>query len=70
MSERPDHPFIRRIITGHDANNTAKVLIDAPATNDKYPDFNMISTLIWATDSSASIRVCTFSQHVVVSYVA
>jgi quercetin dioxygenase-like cupin family protein len=54
MSQRPDHPFIRRVITGHDANNTAKVLIDAPATNEKYPDANMISTLIWATDSMPS----------------
>ena len=50
MSQRPDYPFIRRVITGHDAANTAKVLIDAPATNEKYPDAGMISTLIWATD--------------------
>jgi quercetin dioxygenase-like cupin family protein len=50
MSQRPDYPFIRRVITGHDATDTAKVLIDAPATNEKYPDAGMISTLIWATD--------------------
>lgn len=58
MSQRPDYPFIRRIVTGHDAANTAKVLIDAPATNEKYPDANMISTLIWATaENPASIAV-------------
>jgi quercetin dioxygenase-like cupin family protein len=51
VTERPDYPFIRRVITGHDAVNTAKVLIDAPASNEKYPDKDMISTLIWATDS-------------------
>ncbi len=51
MSDRPDYPFVRRVITGHDDANTAKVLIDAPATNEKYPDKGMISTLIWATDS-------------------
>ncbi len=51
MSERPDYPRIRRVITGHDENQTAKVLIDGPATNEKYPDAGMISTLMWATDS-------------------
>ena len=28
-------PPVRRVVTGHDANNVAKVLIDAPATNAK-----------------------------------
>ncbi len=28
-------PPVRRVITGHDANNVAKVMIDAPATNHK-----------------------------------
>jgi quercetin dioxygenase-like cupin family protein len=51
MSERPDYPHIRRVVTGHDANATAKVLIDGPARNEKYPDKGMISTLMWATDS-------------------
>jgi quercetin dioxygenase-like cupin family protein len=58
MSQRPDYPFIRRVVTGHDANNVAKVLIDAPATNEKYPDANMISTLIWASaENPANIAI-------------
>jgi quercetin dioxygenase-like cupin family protein len=51
VSQRPDYPHIRRVVTGHDANSTAKVIIDGPATNEKYPDVNMISTLMWATDA-------------------
>jgi quercetin dioxygenase-like cupin family protein len=50
MSERPDYPRIRRVVTGHE-NTTAKVIIDGPATNEKYPDAGMISTLMWATDA-------------------
>jgi quercetin dioxygenase-like cupin family protein len=52
VSDRPDYPLIRRVITGHDEASTAKVLIDAPATNEKYPDAGMISTLMWATDAA------------------
>ena len=37
MSERPNYPPIRRVVTGHDDDNVAKVLIDAPATNAKNP---------------------------------
>ena len=60
MSERPDYPYIRRVVTGHDEHATAKVIIDAPASNEKYPDVNMISTLIWATDTMpADIAVGT-----------
>ena len=51
MTERPDYPRIRRVVTGHDANQTASVLLDGAATNEKYPDAGMISTLMWATDS-------------------
>jgi quercetin dioxygenase-like cupin family protein len=43
---------IRRVVTGHDANNVAKVLIDAPATNSKYPDSGVVSTLMWCTDGA------------------
>jgi quercetin dioxygenase-like cupin family protein len=42
---------IRRIITGHDANNTAKVILDAPATNAKAPREGVASTLMWCTDA-------------------
>lgn len=46
---RPDYPPLRRVVTGHDGN-VAKVLIDAPAKNAKYPSPGTVSTLIWSTD--------------------
>jgi quercetin dioxygenase-like cupin family protein len=42
---------IRRVITGHDAANTATVIIDAPATNTKTPREGVASTLMWCTDA-------------------
>jgi quercetin dioxygenase-like cupin family protein len=48
---RPDYPFIRRVVTGHDANDVAIVSIDANATNEKFPDPGVVSTLIWSTDA-------------------
>jgi quercetin dioxygenase-like cupin family protein len=51
-SEKPDYPPIRRVITGHDGARVAKVLIDAPATNAKYPSAGTVSTLIWCTDGA------------------
>jgi quercetin dioxygenase-like cupin family protein len=42
---------IRRVITGHDAANTATVIIDAPATNTKAPREGVASTLMWCTDA-------------------
>lgn len=50
--EKPAYPPIRRVITGHDADNVAKVLIDGPATNAKYPSAGTVSTMIWCTDSA------------------
>jgi quercetin dioxygenase-like cupin family protein len=49
-TDKPDYPPIRRVITGHDAGNVAKVLIDSAATNAKYPGPGTVSTLIWCTD--------------------
>jgi quercetin dioxygenase-like cupin family protein len=49
-AEKPDHPPIRRIVTGHGADNVAKVIIDAPATNWKSSSPGTVSTLIWSTD--------------------
>lgn len=46
---KPDYPPIRRVVTGH-AGDVAKVLIDGPATNAKYPSAGTVSTLIWTTD--------------------
>jgi quercetin dioxygenase-like cupin family protein len=50
MAGQPNYPPIRRVITGHDKSNVAKVLIDAPATNAKHPDSGLVSTLMWVTD--------------------
>ena len=47
---KPDYPPIRRVVTGHDAGNVAKVLTDGPAANAKYPGPGTVSTLIWCTD--------------------
>ena len=50
MNDKPSYPPIRRVVTGHDAGNVAKVIMDAPATNAKYPSAGLVSTLIWTTD--------------------
>jgi naringenin degradation protein FdeH len=50
VSSPPDYPPIRRVVTGHDANNVAKVIMEGPATNAKYPGPGMVSTMIWCTD--------------------
>jgi quercetin dioxygenase-like cupin family protein len=49
---KPDYPPIRRVITGHGVGDVAKVLIDAPATNAKYPAAGTVSTMMWCTDSA------------------
>ena len=49
-NDKPAYPPIRRIVTGHDGANVAKVLIDGAATNAKYPAPGAVSTLIWCTD--------------------
>jgi mannose-6-phosphate isomerase-like protein (cupin superfamily) len=43
-------PAIRRVLTGHDAGNVAKVIDDAPATNSRRGASGSTSTLIWSTD--------------------
>ncbi len=43
---------IRRVVTGHDENHVAKVLLDGPATNAKYPGPGMVSTMLWCTDAN------------------
>jgi quercetin dioxygenase-like cupin family protein len=55
-----NYPPIRRIVTGHDEKGIARVLIDAAATNAKFPSPGTVSTLIWSTDKSpADISVGT-----------
>ncbi len=51
MSEA-SYPPIRRVVTGHDDNHVAKVLMDSPATNAKRPSPGLVSTLIWSTDAT------------------
>ena len=49
---------IRRIVTGHDENNVAKVFIDDVATNRKKAGNGAVSTLVWSTDhQTAEIAV-------------
>jgi quercetin dioxygenase-like cupin family protein len=43
---------IRRIVTGHDANDIAKVLIDGPAENIRSGRPGQFTTLMWCTDSA------------------
>jgi quercetin dioxygenase-like cupin family protein len=52
MNTPPKLPPIRRVVTGHDRNNVAKVIIDGPATNAKSGASGATSTLIWSTDST------------------
>jgi quercetin dioxygenase-like cupin family protein len=47
-----DLPPIRRIVTGHDADGVAKVLIDGPASNVRSSRPGSASTLIWSTDET------------------
>src|SRR5262245_12884509 len=42
---------IRRVITGHDDGNVAKVILDGPATNARTGGSGNVSTLIWCTDA-------------------
>ena len=51
MSERKPK-VIRRIVTGHDAAGTAKVLIYGPADNTKSSRPGQFSTLLWCTDDA------------------
>ena len=50
MTDKPDYPPISRFVTGHDLGKVAKVIMQGPATNAKYPSAGTVSTLIWSTD--------------------
>ena len=43
-------PPLRRIVTGHDADGVATVLLDGIPTNRKLSPTGNVSTLIWSTD--------------------
>lgn len=49
---QPGLPPIRRIVTGHDANGVAKVLIDAPASNVRSSRPGSMSRLMWVTEET------------------
>ena len=51
MTSPAGRPQIRRVVTGHDRNNVAKVIVDATATNTKTPREGVASTLMWCTDA-------------------
>ena len=46
-----DFPPIRRVVTGHDDGNVAKVILHGAATNARRPASGNVSTLIWCTDA-------------------
>jgi quercetin dioxygenase-like cupin family protein len=50
--DQPKFPPIRRVITGHDRNNVAKVVIDDHASNSRGGQSGATSTLIWSTDGT------------------
>lgn len=47
-----NYPPIRRVVTGHDSSNVAKALIDGRATNAKFPQAGLVSTMMWCTDGT------------------
>jgi quercetin dioxygenase-like cupin family protein len=50
--------FPRRVVTGHDSKNVAKVLIDAQAANARVAPEGRTSTLLWCTgETPADIAV-------------
>jgi len=51
-NDKPDYPPIRRVVTGHDSGNVAKVLMDSAASNAKYPSPGAVSTMIWCSDQT------------------
>ena len=51
-ADKPDYPPIRRVVTGHDAHEVAKVIIDGAAANWKSSSPGTVSTLIWSTDTT------------------
>ena len=51
-AEQPKFPPIRRVVTGHDSNNVAKVIMDGEASNHKGGASGAQSTLIWITEGA------------------
>jgi len=51
-TEQPKYPPIRRVVTGHDNKNIAKVIMDGEAINHKGGASGAQSTLIWITEGA------------------
>jgi naringenin degradation protein FdeH len=51
-TRRSEYPPIRRVVTGHDEKNVAKVIMDGEATNHKGGASGAQSTLIWITEGA------------------
>jgi quercetin dioxygenase-like cupin family protein len=51
-AEQPTYPPIRRVVTGHDNNNVAKVIMDGEASNHKGGASGARSTLVWITEGA------------------
>lgn len=45
-------PPLRRVVTGHDLDRVAKVIKDAPVSNERRPGPGMVTRLLWCTDGS------------------
>src|SRR5580704_6156535 len=50
MAQPLAKPKFRRIVTKHDASGKAAIWFDADATNHKFPNEKITSTLMWSTD--------------------
>src|ERR1700680_3592586 len=48
-------PKLRRIVTKHDPSGKAAIWIDADATNHKFPNEKISSTLMWSTDHTPTL---------------
>jgi len=51
-AEQPTYPPIRRVVTGHDNSNVAKVIMDGEAANHKGGASGARSTLVWITEGA------------------
>jgi quercetin dioxygenase-like cupin family protein len=51
-AEQPKYQPIRRVVTGHDHKNIAKVIMDGEASNHKGGASGAQSTLIWITEGA------------------
>ena len=52
MADNASYKPVRRVVTGHDADKVAKVLMDGPATNVKFPGPGTASATLWCTDQT------------------